>query len=184
MTVLTLEELSYRVLPRVAPGRALADREWTTLVKAAEVLLEGSPLTISGEEAADGVERFLINGRSRRAWRCRALLTLIELGPLPTHRRTFSRLSRAERRRLVEERYVAGTGLWALCAKVRYLVLMGAYGHPDAVAATGFVPLEERPRFKLRDSLVSVLHLVKERRLTRDPQYRDSPESELESTVA
>jgi len=35
-----------------------------------------------------------------------------------------------------------------LCAKIRYLVLMGAYGDASAARATGFVPLEQRERFR------------------------------------
>jgi hypothetical protein len=149
----TLEQVAYRLLPRVDAGRALADVEWRTLVNVAEVLLEGSPLSLSPEDAANGVERFLSAGQSRKAWRCRVLLTLIEHATVVTHRRCFARLSRAERRQLVEQRFVGGAGIWGLCAKVRYLVLMGAYGHPDAAAATGFVPMEQRDRFGKRDML-------------------------------
>jgi hypothetical protein len=49
---------------------------------------------------------------------------------------------------LIEERYVGGAYAYRLCAKIRYLVLMGAYGDPQAARATGFVPFEERRRFR------------------------------------
>jgi hypothetical protein len=113
------------------------------------VLLEGSPCRIPPTRVADNVERFLCEGRSRRAWRCRLLMYLVEWSAWPTYQRRFSELSRVERRRLIEERYVAGSYLFRLCAKVRYLVLMGAYGDPEAARATGYVPLEERGRFQL-----------------------------------
>ena len=140
--------LAYRLLPRVEPGRALAHSEWLVLATVAEALLQGGPLVTPPEVVADNVERFLIEGRSRRAWRCRVLLHLIEWSPWPTRGRRFSELTPSERRRLVEERYVGGGHLYRLCAKVRYLVLMGAYGDEQAARATGYVPLEERARFR------------------------------------
>ncbi len=141
-------ELAYRLLPRVEPGRALADAEWRTLVSAAEVLLDGSPCRTPPTRVADNVERFLSEGRSRRAWRCRVLMYLVEWSAWPQYQRRFSELTLAERRRLIEERYVGGGYAFRLCAKIRYLVLMGAYGDPQAARATGYVPLEERGRFR------------------------------------
>jgi hypothetical protein len=142
------EAIAYRLLPRVEPGRSLASEEWTTLVRLAEVLLEGSPVAAEPERVADNVERFLTVGRSRRAWRCRLLFHLVEYSSLLTHGRPFSALSRVERRHLIEQHYVNGQHVFRLCAKVRYLVLMGAYGDASAAAATGFVPLEQRERFR------------------------------------
>lgn len=141
-----LDQVAYRVLPQVAPGRALASNEWRTLRAAAEVLLEDLPLEITSCEVADNVERFLCTGRSKRAWRCRVLLTLLELIPLSTHARCFSALSLAERRALFAERIIGARGLWGVCAKVRYLVIMGAYGDERAHAQLGvWVPGPARP---------------------------------------
>ena len=178
-------------------GRALADAEWRTLANVAEVLLEGSPLGVKPQQVADGVERFLLNGRSRKAWRCRALLTLLEHATLVTHGRAFSRLSHAERRQLVEDRFIGGVGVWALCAKVRYLVLMGAYGHEDAPAATGFIPLESRARFQSRAGATpepganvtpSLLHALRPRPSVVTPlEHGDAakqPGTDRERTVA
>lgn len=143
----TLDELAYRVLPQVAPGRALADSEWLTLQCAAEILLEALPIDIDATRAADNVERFLCAGRSKRAWRCRVLLTLLELLPLSTHARRFSAMSAPERRRLFEAQIVGAHGLWGICAKVRYLVLMGAYGDESVPEQLGvWVPGATRPR--------------------------------------
>jgi hypothetical protein len=146
MTWFSLDQVAYRVLPQVAPGRALASSEWRTLRAAAEVLLEGLPLEISSQEVADNVERFLCNGRSKRAWRCRVLLTLLELIPLHTHARVFSALTPEQRKALFEARMIGARGLWSVCAKVRYLVIMGAYGDERAHAQLGvWVPGPERP---------------------------------------
>lgn len=142
------EAIAYRLLPRVEPGRALASEEWSTLVRVAEVLLEGSPSSAKPEQVADNVERFLTIGRSRRAWRCRLLFHLVEYSAVLTHGRPFSALTRSERRRLIEDHYVDGDHVFRLCAKVRYLVLMGAYGDASAARGTGFVPLEQRERFR------------------------------------
>jgi len=153
MTLLTLDELAYRVLPQVAPGRALADREWRTLSQVAETILEDLPFSIDAARVADNVERFLCEGRSQRAWRCRVLLTLLETMPFLTHGRGFSALDLHERRRLFEARIVDGRGLWGLCAKVRYLVLMGAYGDECVPSSLGvLLPGERRPLRRTRRS--------------------------------
>lgn len=147
MTWLRLDEVAYRVLPQVEPGRALASSEWRTLRAAAEVLLEALPIEISSTEVADNVERFLCTGRSKRAWRCRVLLTLLELITLHTHARRFSALTENERKALFTERVIGARGLWGVCAKVRYLVLMGAYGDERVHAQLGvWVPGPARPK--------------------------------------
>lgn len=150
MIKLNLEEVAYRVLPRVEAGRALADVEWLTLVNVADVLKVGAPVNIESETVANNVEDFLIAGRSRRTWRVRVLLTLINGITLATHHRPFNALSLRERRELIESNFMHGRHVWGLCAKVRYLVTMGVYGDPRAVEATGYVPVEERRRFSRR----------------------------------
>lgn len=151
MTWLRLDEVAYRVLPQVAPGRALASSEWRTLRAAAEVLLEDVPLEITSSEVADNVERFLCTGRSKRAWRCRVLLTLLELIPLSSHGRLFCALELPERKALFAERIIGARGLWGVCAKVRYLVIMGAYGDERVHAQLGvWVPGAARPERRNR----------------------------------
>jgi hypothetical protein len=146
---ITLEDVAYRLLPRVEPGRALAHREWSTLVSAAEVLLEGSPHDGAPHRIADNVENFLIAGRSRRAWRVRLLLELVEWLPVFETARRFGRLPRRERRALVEAKWINDPrNLWRICAKIRDLVILGAYGDSQAVVLTGYVPVPLRPRFK------------------------------------
>lgn len=147
---MTLEDVACRVLARVAPGRSLADCEWRTLVSAAEVLLDRDPESISPETVADNVERFLAQGRSPFAWRVRVLFTLLEHVSLPIHGKRFSELTLGQRRALIEQRFIGGRGIWGICAKVRLLVLMGAYSDPRAAAATGFVPVDHRVRFRVR----------------------------------
>jgi hypothetical protein len=145
---ITLEHVARRLLPKVAPGRALASAEWVTLTRVAEVLLEGAPHGITPAETADNVEKFLLAGRSRRAWRVRVLLQLIEHLPLATEGRTFTTMSRERRRALIERRWVGGRHVWRICAKVRNLVILGAYSDSRVAARTGYVPLHERPRFR------------------------------------
>jgi hypothetical protein len=144
---ITLEDVAIRLLPRPCTGRVLARDELRTLASVAEILLEGAPSGVTPEEVAANVDTFLVTGRSRRAWRVRVLLQLIEVYPLSTHRTTFSRLSPAERRRIVCERWIAHGGLGRLCAKIRNLVILGAYGDKRAGASTGYVPVPQRPRF-------------------------------------
>jgi len=143
----TLENVALTLLPSVPMVHALAHREWLTLVSAAEVLLSGAPHGVSPEQVADNVERFLIAGHSRRAWRVRILLQLIELLPLATDRARFSALSVEHRRALIERRWIAGKHIWRICGKVRDLVVLGAYGDGRAVA-TGYVPVPLRSRFR------------------------------------
>jgi hypothetical protein len=145
-----LEIVARFILPSVRPGDFFASSERRTLTAAAEAMLRGSPVSIAPEEVAGNVERFLLRGRSQRAWRIRLLLTLIEFTPLLLLRRRFSRLSCDQRVRLIEERYVHGRYLWALCAKVKHLVYLGAYGGPAGERAVGFVPVSMRPRHYLK----------------------------------
>ena len=153
----TLEDVAYKLLPRVRPGRALSPSEWRTLVHAADVLVGGAPHGITPEEVADNVETFLIVGRSRRAWRVRVLLTLIEVLPVATCGRRFSALDRSERRALVEREWIPGKRLGRVCAKVKNLVVLGAYGDPRAAVKTGYVPLGRRARFGGKPSSVPVV---------------------------
>jgi hypothetical protein len=126
-----------------------------TLVNVADVLLEGAPHDISPERTADNIEKFLVTGSSRRAWRVRLLLHIIELMPLTTDGRTFSALPRSRRQTLIETRWIAGRHLWRVCAKVRDLVVLGAYGDHSAEARTGYVSVPRRPRFKQLRAVVS-----------------------------
>jgi hypothetical protein len=143
----TLEDVAYRALPRVAPGRALALSEWRTLVRVAEVLVADGPHGVTPENVADNVEAFLVAGRSRRAWRVRVLLTFIQIAPIATHRRTFEALSFDERRAFICERWTPERRLGRLCSKVKNLVVLGAYGDPRAAARIGYVPVLRRSRF-------------------------------------
>jgi len=163
-----------RLLPLPQPGRVLADGEWRTLARVAEALLptlacsvpSGGPSPpvssalrsttlpgpsgeagLSPEDVADNVERFLIRGRSKRAWRVRGLLQLVEWTPLLRGERPLSRMTLDRRRRLVETRYIDARGVWGICAKVRYLVLMGAYGDARLHATMSYVPVSQRGRF-------------------------------------
>jgi hypothetical protein len=142
----TLQALLLRVLPLPAPGRLFAEGEWHTLACLAEVLVPDTG-ALTSADIADNIEAFLISGRSRRAWRVRALMQVVEWSPLTVGRRSFSRMNPRERRRLVEERYVDPRGLWALCAKARYLVLVGAYGDGRLHPSTSYVSVSKRPRF-------------------------------------
>lgn len=156
----TLEDLSYRVLPRVKVGRALSDSEWTTLMTLAEIMGDGAPMRVPPSRVADNVERFMIHGRSARAFRVRVLLTLVEYMTVPGFGARFSRLDRDTRRKVVEARFVQGDHLWGVCAKARMLVLMGMYGDRKAMDAIGFVPVALRTRPVVRASGSTQLRAV------------------------
>jgi hypothetical protein len=147
-----LERLATALLPRVGPGEFFSPLERRVMTLAAETLLDGSKLDVAPERVAGNVEAFLILGRSRRAWRIRVLLLVIDWAPLfllAAHAR-FSRLPAPARRRLVAERFVGGRWIWALCGKIRHLIYLGAYGDDGAAAAVGFVPWPARPRYRDR----------------------------------
>jgi hypothetical protein len=112
-------------------------------------MLQGSPASLPPDQVVRNVEQFLLLGRSRRAWRVRVLCLVVELAPVfLLFTRRFSRLSVERRARLVRERYVGGRYLWALCAKIKHLVYLGAYGDGEAAATVGFVAWPERPRYR------------------------------------
>jgi hypothetical protein len=142
----TLEDLARFALPKVPPGRALADVEKETLRAMAEVLLDECPVDVPFTEMVDRFERFLVQGQSKRGWRCRMLLTLVEYAPIAAYGRPVRMMSIEQRRRYMREQLIRGGFPWSTCAKIRYLVYAGAYGHTAADAATGFVPYAQRPR--------------------------------------
>ena len=142
---MTLQSLLLRALPLPAPGRVFAEAEWRTFVRMAEVLVP-DVAEVSPEEVADNVERFLFIGRSKRAWRVRALAHLVEWSPVTVGARPLSQMTIPERRRFVEDHYIDGGGIWAICAKIRYLVLMGTYGDARMHTRTSYVPASRRRR--------------------------------------
>jgi hypothetical protein len=109
--------------------------------------MSGGPHGVSAEQIASNVERFLVAGRSRRAWRVRVLLRAIEISSFPRFGRSFSSLGLEDRRTLVVEEWISGRPLGRLCGKVKNLVVLGAYGDPSAAARTGYVPVHRRQRF-------------------------------------
>ena len=144
----------------VKPGRALADSEWTTLQRAAEVLIQGAAVQPVPERVADNVETFLVSGRSRRAWRVRVLLTLIELLPIPMYGLRFSNMTIEDRRRLMEDRMIGGRHVWAVCAKIRVLVFMGLYGDEAMQPTIGFVPVPLRKRYTTKHPSINAIGLT------------------------
>jgi hypothetical protein len=144
--LVALQSLLLRLLPPPPPGKVFAETEWRTLVRLAATLVPAS-VGMPPEDIADNIEKFLVQGRSRRAWRVRALMQVVEWSPLTVGRRPLSQMSAGERRRFVVERYVEGRGLWGICAKARYLVLLGTYGDRRLHAPTSYVPVSSRRRF-------------------------------------
>jgi hypothetical protein len=134
--MLTVQSVVTRLLPSPEPGRALAHAEWFTLARAAEVLMPACPVPLAPSEVADNVERFLATGRSRRAWRVRVLLHLVEQAPRRLGLAPFSELTRPQREQVVA-RFTEGDRLWKLCGKVRYLCYVGAYGDERAPRSLG-----------------------------------------------
>ncbi len=150
---ITLQTLAEWLLPRPRPGELLATRERRTLAAAADVLLEGIEFEIGSDELTRNVERFLGARSSRRAWRVRVLLTVVEFAPpVLLRRRSFSRMSREERVELIRDKFVGGAHIWALCGRIRPLVYLGAYASPTAGRHVGWVPVPERARFGGRPS--------------------------------
>src|SRR5262245_4361060 len=138
---ITLQDLVCAALPKPLPGRALAEPERKTLGLIAEIILEGSPVRLPTSRIVDNFDRFLVLGKSQRAWRCRLLITLVEVAPIAVFGRPLSALRFELRRRFVLEKLARGGRFWSLCAKVRYFAYVGAYGDPEGVRATGFVPV-------------------------------------------
>lgn len=145
---LHIPQIVHRLLPKVAPGRSISPAEWKVLEKAAETLLEGSPLDIDPKTVADNTETFFTEGQSRRLWRVRLLFVLVEVLPLAVYGKRFTALDLDQRRELAEEYLASDRWLWRLAGKIRILVYLGAYGDPEASRATGFVPVPLRARFR------------------------------------
>lgn len=145
---LTLQTFVRGILPRVEEGRALARSELRTLRAVAEVLAEGSPVDIDAERIADNVDAFLYRGQSRRAWRVRALMLLLEFIPIPYTGRRMSRLPLPRRRTLLRTKLNDAQRLWWVAAKIRYLVFIGIYGSEAALEATDYEAPKDRARYR------------------------------------
>ena len=136
-------------LPRVEAGSYFSPFERAPFVAAAEILLEGCPVPVTPQDAMRNMEVYLNEARSKRAWRIRILLVLVELTPLfLLGKGRFSRLSLEERRKIMFNQFIHGKHLWAICGKIKQLVYLGVYGDKRAGRAIGFVPWQERARFK------------------------------------
>lgn len=149
---LAVDTIVWRLLPRVSPGHALADSEWRTLRAAAEALLPDG-VGVEPARVAQNVETFLASGRSRRAWRCRVLLHLLDVLSIARTGRRFSDLSIEKRRVFAAAELTRDDRLAWLCAKVRFLVYLGAYGDRASHASSGFVPVPARSRSRARREL-------------------------------
>jgi hypothetical protein len=155
----TLEDLARFALPSMPAGRALADAEKETLRAMAEVLLDDCPVEVPLTEMVNRFEQFLVQGQSKRGWRCRMLLTLVEYAPIAAYGRPVRWMSIEQRRRYVREKLMRGGFPWSTCAKVRYLAYAGAYSHEAADASTGFIPFAQRPRATAKgNEVVEVRH--------------------------
>lgn len=144
---LSLERTASCLLPSVPDGCALAPVERRILAAVADVVKEGAPVALCGDRVARNVDTFLAASHSRRAWRVRILLYLLEFLPLTTTGRRLTSLAPEHRSELIRKKFRSARGLWWIAAKARYLVLMGLYGDESASLATGFVPPERRSRY-------------------------------------
>jgi hypothetical protein len=142
----TLDRLATFLLPKPEPGRFFSPLERAPLIAAAEVLLDGYPTPATPEDVVKNAETFLIAGRSRRAWRIRVLLVLLEVLPLFLlgFGGRFSKLPPESRVRFIQERLTRGRGLFRVAANIRVLINVGAYCDPRAEDAVGFVPIPTR----------------------------------------
>ncbi len=142
---MTLETLASMLLPRPQLGRIFSENERRTLAAAADVLLEGVDFDISADVVVRNIERFI--GGSRRAWRVRVLLEIVELAPLAVGQLPFSRGTKEQRTRFIREKVATGGHLWVLCRRIRPLIHLGAYATPDARRRVGWIEVENRVRF-------------------------------------
>lgn len=127
---------------------ALAKREREILAAVAESFNTSAPGLVAADRVADNVDSFVAKGRSQRAWRIRALLRLVEYLPVFSTGRPLTAMCADSRRRLLRRKFQAARGLWWIAAKSRYLVLLGIYGDPSVARDTGFVPPEDRHRYR------------------------------------
>jgi hypothetical protein len=76
------------------------------------------------------IDSYLATVVSRRAWRLRLLVVLLEIAPLLRGRAPFGWMSDAGRRRFVDRHLRVHRGLFGLLAKGKQLVRMAYYSDP------------------------------------------------------
>jgi hypothetical protein len=69
----------------------------------------------------------------------------------------LSEMSPERRRAFLYEKFEYGNRVYRLCAKVRYLVLMGVYGDEAAKGPTSFVDVQDRARFQRKRAALKVV---------------------------
>lgn len=129
--------------------RFLSARQWRTVEAFADVFIEGRDEVLTPAEITENIDAQLAGMRTNRTQSLKPLLGFIEYGlPLLSFKWRFSRLSRRDRRRLIE-RHLAGpgaTGPLRQLARIRSLFLTGYYGDLRVHPHLQFVPVQERAR--------------------------------------
>ena len=153
--------------------RYLSCGQFRTLAAVTEGLLTRDARTLSGEEAAARVDRYLAGFEAKRKWVMRLALTGIGLYPLLFGRQPLSLMAPDERRSFLETRFagdvarrrIGSLRRWLVQGMIRIgqqLACVGYYGDPRAYPEVGYVPFSRRDRF--------------------DPRWRRRPETGLRVT--
>jgi hypothetical protein len=113
-----------------------------TIVAYAEAWITDRPPAGGWDACVANVDRYLAGIDSPRAWQQSVFLAVMEVAPLFTLRRPFSRLPLATRRFLLSRHYVVPGALLAPLGWSRQTVRLGYHAIPDVARDSGFIPFE------------------------------------------
>jgi hypothetical protein len=113
-----------------------------TLVAYAEAWITMRPPPGGWDAYLANIDRYLAGIDSPRAWLQPVFVGVMEIGPLFTLRRRFSRLSLAARRFLFTRYYLVPGSLLAPLGWSRQIVRMGYHAIPDVASESGFIAYE------------------------------------------
>lgn len=113
-----------------------------TLVAYAEAWISDRPPPGGWDAYLGNVDRYLAGIDSPRAWLQPVFVGLMELGPVFTLRRPFSRLPLETRRFVLTRHYLVPGSLLAPLGWSRQMVRLGYHALPGVAHASGFVPFE------------------------------------------
>ncbi len=114
----------------------------------AQVVIKGGVEVLTPRQVTDRADDLLAKTPSTRKGGFKLALALIELGGLLQFRTTFSRMGRLEREEYLTSVFHEARGPIRDLIRVKQIVFLVYYSHPDAYESIGFVDIEDRERFK------------------------------------
>ncbi len=137
--------------------RYLAPHQFLTAAAFAEVLVDGDSESLTPEQVATGIDRYLDSFRATQKWKSKLALSALTIYPILRLQPPPHLMSPSRRRDFISERFLEDVferrlpeflrrPIQAIFLGAQQLVMIGYYADPRSFASTGYVPFSMRPR--------------------------------------